>query len=382
MPAPKPLGEILVEERVVTREQLGQALDRQKETGQFLGKVLMEMGLVDEPTLVEAVARQIGVPYVDLSSARPRMDVVGLVPGDILRKHCAIPAALDGNTLLVAMAEPTNVGALREIADSTGLEIKPGLAVRRLIKSALDAAATGVSPSAPTLEEEFLRESPVVATPVEETKEVGMHDLLGDVLDHGASDLHLSAGVPPTIRVHGSLAVLPGYSIMHPVEIRRLAYSILTQRQREKLESDLELDLAYTLPGRARFRVNIYFQKDAIGAAFRLIPTRIRTIQELSIPPRVGEFARLPRGLVLVTGPTGHGKSTTLAALIDIVNSERSEHIMTIEDPIEYLHQHKASLVNQREIGTDTKSFTNALRHVLRQDPDVILVGEMRDLET
>jgi len=188
--------------------------------------------------------------------------------------------------------------------------------------------------------------------------------------------------VPPTIRVNGRLLALHDYPILHPVEIRRLAYTILTQRQREKLENDLELDLAYTLPARARFRVNVYFQRDAIGAAFRLIPTSIRSVSDLGLPARVSEFARLARGLVLVTGPTGHGKSTTLAALIDVINTERNEHIMTIEDPIEYLHHHKSSLVNQREVGSDTKSFAGALRHVLRQDPDVILVGEMRDLET
>ncbi len=382
MPAPKPLGEVLVDERVITRDQLGTALERQKDTGQFLGKILLEMGLVDEGTLVEAVARQIGVPFIDLAARRPSADIVSLVPGDLARKHCVIPVALNGSTLMLAMAEPTNIAAVREVAAMTGYEVKPALAVRRFILSSLDAAANGESPSAPTLEEEFLRETTPVQQPVAEVKEIQMHDLLERTLNEGASDLHLTSGVPPTIRVSGRLLAFTDYPLLHPVEIRRLIYSILTQRQREKLEVDLELDLAYTLPGRARFRVNVYFQRDAIGCAFRLIPTRIRTTQELGLPKRVAELARLPRGLVLVTGPTGHGKSTTLASMIDIVNTERNEHIMTIEDPIEYLHHHKSSLINQREIGTDTKSFANALRHVLRQDPDVILVGEMRDLET
>ncbi|MEX2394664.1 MAG: type IV pilus twitching motility protein PilT [Actinomycetota bacterium] len=215
-----------------------------------------------------------------------------------------------------------------------------------------------------------------------ETKEIGMHALLERVIDEKASDLHLTTGTQPVIRVHGSLRRLEDYPLLQPAEIRRLIYGILTQRQREKLESEQELDLSYSLPGRARFRLNVYFQRDAIGAAFRLIPVDIRPLSELGLPPKVADFARLTRGFVLVTGPTGSGKSTTLAAIVDVINRERPEHIMTVEDPIEYLHRHKTAIINQREVGTDTHSFTAALKHVLRQDPDVILVGEMRDLET
>ena len=211
---------------------------------------------------------------------------------------------------------------------------------------------------------------------------VSVQELLNHVLEMEASDLHLTAGAAPTIRVHGDLKPVDGFGTMEPEELRRMIYAILTQAQRERLEQDLELDLSYSLPGKARFRVNVYFQRDAIGAAFRLIPFSIRKIEELGLPRQAADFARLPRGMVLVTGPTGSGKSTTLAALLDIVNSEREVHIMTVEDPIEYLHQHKKAIVNQREVGTDTRSFASALKHVLRQDPDVILVGEMRDLET
>jgi twitching motility protein PilT len=211
---------------------------------------------------------------------------------------------------------------------------------------------------------------------------VPVQELLARVLDIGASDLHLTAGAKPTVRLHGDLVALEQYPPMDPDQLRRMLYAILTQRQRERLEQELELDLSYSLPGKGRFRVNVYFQRDAIGAAFRLIPFKIRSLEELGAPPQVADFARLARGLVLVTGPTGSGKSTTLAALIDIVNTERPCHIITVEDPIEYLHRHKTAIVNQREIGADSHSFANALKHVLRQDPDVILVGEMRDLET
>jgi twitching motility protein PilT len=215
-----------------------------------------------------------------------------------------------------------------------------------------------------------------------ESPVVPVQELLGHALALDASDLHVTVGAKPTVRVHGDLRALDQYEILEPDQVRRMIYAVLTQRQRERLEQELELDLSYSLPGKARFRVNVYFQRDALGAAFRFIPFVIRNLEELGMPAQVADFARLPRGLVVVTGPTGSGKSTTLAALLDIVNNERDVHIMTVEDPIEYLHRHKRALVNQREVGADTHSFAQALKHVLRQDPDVILVGEMRDLET
>jgi twitching motility protein PilT len=211
---------------------------------------------------------------------------------------------------------------------------------------------------------------------------VQLTDLLNHVLERGASDLHLTAGARPTIRIHGSLQQLDDYAVLTPPVIQRMLYAIITQKQREKFEEGLELDFAYAVPGRARYRVNIYRQREALGAAFRLIPFEIKKLEDLGIPPAIANFAMLPRGFVLVTGPTGSGKSTTLASLLDLANRQRRDHIMTIEDPIEFLHRHQTSLVNQREVGEDTHSFQNALKHVLRQDPDIILVGEMRDLET
>ena len=212
--------------------------------------------------------------------------------------------------------------------------------------------------------------------------QIEIGELLDLVLERGASDLHLTAGTPPILRIHGSLTRIEQYPELQPDELRRMIYAILTQRQRERLEEDLELDLSYNHPGKARFRVNVYIQRDALGAAFRFIPFEIKSVESLGLPPIVAQLARLPRGMIIVTGPTGSGKSTTLAAMVDIINSERDCHIMTVEDPIEFLHYHKRAMVNQREVGTDTHGFAQALRHVLRQDPDVILVGEMRDLET
>ncbi len=202
------------------------------------------------------------------------------------------------------------------------------------------------------------------------------------VLMSAASDLHVTSNAPPMMRVDGALLPLEGYPVWDSERVARALMSILTPQQLEAFEEHLELDLAYTVSSNARFRVNIYQQRGAIGGAFRLIPTGIKELAALGMPEVVNRFATLPRGLVLVTGPTGSGKSTTLAALVDLVNSTRSDHIVTIEDPIEFLHTNKKSLVNQREVGSDTHSFANALKHVLRQDPDVILIGELRDLET
>ncbi len=207
-------------------------------------------------------------------------------------------------------------------------------------------------------------------------------EILLEVVDRRASDLHLAAGAPPTLRIRGRLTPLEGYPVLTSTDTREIIYSILTGSQRQKLETNWQLDFAYAVPGRARFRVNAYFQRGALGAAFRLIPFDVVPLETLGLPPSIRDFADKPRGLVLVTGPTGSGKSTTLASLIDVINETREEHIMTIEDPIEFLHNHKRCIVNQRELGSDAQSFGDALKAALRQDPDVILVGEMRDLET
>ncbi|WP_243738253.1 type IV pilus twitching motility protein PilT [Cellulomonas shaoxiangyii] len=215
-----------------------------------------------------------------------------------------------------------------------------------------------------------------------EEGDVVIDDILRAMVALGASDLHLTTGAPPMVRVSGSLRPLEGFAPMTPEPLRRSIYAMLTQKNREKFEAALELDISHAVRGLARFRVNVYQQRESVGAAFRVIPYEIKELKQLGVPPVVGTFAGMPRGLVLVTGPTGSGKSTTLASIIDLANRTREDHIMTVEDPIEFLHRHKKCVVNQREVGADTHSFANALKHVLRQDPDIILVGEMRDLET
>src|SRR5215204_154671 len=211
--------------------------------------------------------------------------------------------------------------------------------------------------------------------------QTGLNDYLFDAVRMGASDLHVTVGLPPMVRVSGQVQPLD-YEPFTSNVTRELIYDILSNEQRQRLENDWELDISYTLPRTARFRVNVYFQMGSLAAAFRTIPQEVKSLGELGLPKAVEDLTEKPRGLVLVTGPTGSGKSTTLASMIDRINETRNEHIMSVEDPIEFLHSHKKCIVNQREVNQDTKSFAQALKHVLRQDPDVILVGEMRDLET
>jgi twitching motility protein PilT len=208
-----------------------------------------------------------------------------------------------------------------------------------------------------------------------------MHELFEVMSAHEASDLHLTEGAAPTIRVHGEMQPLDGAALT-AAETRQLCYSVLSEEQKKKFEEESELDFSFGVKGLSRFRGNLFMQKGAVGGVFRAIPHEVPPLADLGLPPAVDDLIKLPRGLVLITGPTGSGKSTTMASMVDQINETRAEHIMTVEDPIEFLHTHKRCIVNQREVFADTQSFAQALKHILRQDPDVVLVGELRDLET
>ncbi|HKR01304.1 MAG TPA: type IV pilus twitching motility protein PilT [Pyrinomonadaceae bacterium] len=216
----------------------------------------------------------------------------------------------------------------------------------------------------------------------ETAPQITLSELLKKLAEFGGSDLHLTTNTPPQIRVDGHLRPLEGYKVLTSADTKQLAYSVLTDAQKHRFEENLELDFSFGVKGLSRFRANIFNQRGAVGAVFRAIPYEIKPFEALGLPPIVKQLCDKPRGLILVTGPTGSGKSTTLAAMIDKINTDRHEHILTIEDPIEFLHNHKSCLVNQREVNADTRGFAEALRTALRQDPDVVLVGEMRDLET
>ncbi|HKZ29163.1 MAG TPA: PilT/PilU family type 4a pilus ATPase [Acidimicrobiia bacterium] len=375
--ASRRLGELLVDRRLLSKDALESVLDNETTTGVPIARLLIDGGHVREEDLLQAVADRVGMPYIDLDDALLDPEAVGMIDADDARQLMAMPVRLEDEKVVVAVADPFDPETHVRLEKLSGMGVTLALATRTAIQRAINFVhGADVVP--------LIRQPGVSADAVTiaEPGPLHLNELLSIQLDRGGSDLHLTAGSPPQIRLHGKLERLTEFPVLRPAELRRMIYSILTEKQREKLEETLELDASHPVPGRGRFRMNVYFQRGSVGAAFRAIPTEIKSLQELGIPPTVGELADLQRGLVLVTGPTGSGKSTTLAALIDMINSKRSCHILTVEDPIEFLHVHKLAIVNQREVGADTLGFGAALKHALRQDPDVILVGELRDLET
>jgi twitching motility protein PilT len=387
--ASRRLGEFLVERKVLSREALEVCLQREAAEGRPLPSILVSSGLVGEKDLVAAIADSVGRPFVDLSERMVPSELDRIIPAELAMRHLAVGIDIVGGDLLVAMADAGDKAAILEIQEATGWSVIPALAVRNEVKRVIAAMYGVTEPTVPVVEVDLTAPA---AMPAREKSGWGMepdaldelhiNDLLERLLDLDGSDLHLTVGIHPSVRINGELKRLTEFPVMNGSEIRRMVYAILTQKQREKFEAEHELDTSHSIPGRGRFRVNVFLQRDSVGAVLRSIPYEIMPLEKLGLPPAVSQFAQLPRGLVLVSGPTGSGKSTTLASLVDIINSTKPVHIMTVEDPIEFLHNHKTAVVNQREVGEDTHTFAQALKHVLRQDPDVILVGEMRDLET
>jgi twitching motility protein PilT len=367
-------GETLVERHVLSRDVLEEALQECERSGTPLPAFLAGKGLVGTKDLTAALADSIGVRFIDFHDTPLHQDAPLVIPADVARRYLALGIDFEGTKLVVAFAEPGDDVALQAVGQATGYEIIPAVADRAELVKALESIYGADPDAALTM--------PVAQVGATSAEDLHVNELLERVLALRGSDLHLSAGSPPVIRIHGEMTALGEFPVLNGSQIRQMVYSIITQKQREKFENDLELDTSYTLPGKSRFRMNVLLQRDSVGCVMRVIPYEIVEFGSLGIPSSVEQFAWLPRGLVLVTGPTGSGKSTTLASLVDIINRERAVHIMTVEDPIEFLHHHKRAIVNQREVGEDTHSFASALKHVLRQDPDVILVGEMRDLET
>ena len=312
--------------------------------------------------------------YVD----RPARSIAEAIP-DLTPAQVAAASAAPVFQPPAAYAAP---GAAPSFTPAGGAVFLPAPVPEPVAEQAPAAPTPPAPPAPPAQTRRSAAPSRSTGSQAAEEGDFAIDVVLTEMVRLGASDVHFTTGAPPMVRVNGSLRPLEGVASLAPEALRRTLFAILTQKQREKFEANLELDLSYSVRGLARFRVNIYQQRESIGAAFRVIPYEIKPLEALGVPAVVGNFAGLPRGLVLVTGPTGSGKSTTLASIVDLANRTREDHIMTVEDPIEFLHRHKKSLVNQREVGQDTHSFANALKHVLRQDPDIILVGEMRDLET
>jgi len=359
------LGESLVNKRLLSRDTLEELLIEETKSSVPLAKLLVGAGHVTDADLLQIVAEQLGIDYVNLEQTIVQPDALNRLDAATARKLFAVPISADDREVVVAVADPFTTNLRETLETACGSPVTIAIATKRSIDRLLADYFTLDGPE-----------------PVEIIEEVHLNDLLKILMERAGSDLHLTAGTKPQIRVNGQLEPLDAFDMMMPAELRRMIYGILTAEQRQRLEEHRELDCSHPVPNHGRFRVNVFFQRDSVGAVLRAIPNEIMSPAALGMPDVVSSLASLHRGLVLVTGPTGSGKSTTLASIVNLINEERAVHIMTIEDPIEFLHKHKKAVVNQREVGTDTFSFNDALKHVLRQDPDVILVGEMRDLET
>jgi len=370
------LAEIVVASGLGTLEAVDGAIERHRATGRWLGGVLIDMGVVSGPQLVSCMARALGIPPVDLASYPIDLAVTGVVAEDVCRELLAMPLSRSDSVLYVAMANPVDRAAVARLKEISGLRLEVMIAGERELIETIDRVYAKVAH-----ERQYGPAARPEAAADEVPEPLHIDELLEVLMERRGSDLHLCVGSPPVIRVDGDLEPLT-YCELTPTKLQELIYAILTDERIIEFENTHELDFAYSVAGLSRFRVNVHKQRGSVGAVLRAIPMRPPTLDQLKMPPVLTGLTTRPRGLILVTGPTGSGKSTTLAAVINEVNQTRRCHIVTIEDPIEFLHRNKRSIIIQREVGADTKSFTAALRHVLRQDPDVILIGEMRDLET
>ncbi len=373
------LGEFLVARRVLSRDALDELLAREAQDGIHLSNLLVIDQLVSEQDLMAAVASELGVPYVDLLERSILPEVWGLLPEDLARRHLAVVLERRSAGLLVVMEDPGDEQTVAALAERLGTPVLPAVAVRADLLALIEQIYGGGQTHGSGLADTAVTDG---HAPSPGSSALQLNDLLDQVLLVGGSDLHLAVGSPPAVRVQGELRRLTNMAPLNGSEVRRLVLSMLTEKQRDRFESEGELATSHAIPGRGRFRVSAFVQRDSVGAVLRLVPAEIPSAEELGLPDDVIRWADHTKGLVLVCGPHGSGTSTTMASMVDRINRARACHILTVEQPIEFLHKHRAAIVNQREVGEDTATFESGLRYSLRQDPDVLVVGEIPDIAT
>jgi twitching motility protein PilT len=373
------LGEILVACQLISEDELAKALKVQTQTGEHLGSVLLALGYLKVEELQEPLGMQLGFPSVNLYTMEIDHAVINLLPFEKMKQYEVLPIAANSKSIIVAMVHPNDFNAVKEIEFIIGRSVQrvvmPAIQINAALKiihdmgGKLSAPLKGMDIEANVRKQHHLSE-------LTELKQ-----LFTMLVEQKASDLLLSAGAPPCLKKDTDVVRISS-TFLTPKDTLFYARELMSVTQREEFERMKELDFAHTYPDIGRFRINIYLQRSSISIAVRHIKETIPSIADLGLPPWIEDYALKTQGLILITGPTGHGKTTTLAALLDSINRKRHCNIITIEDPIEYLHKHKCSNVNQREIGMDTDSFHEGLRHIFRQAPDVIVIGEMRDPES
>jgi twitching motility protein PilT len=370
-------GEILLEHGIINPEQLKDALKKQAQIGGLLGSILETMGYLDENTLVNFLGRQFNISTVNLFEVNIAPEVLNLIPFSKVKAFKILPVKESQGSVTLAMVNPKDISALQEVEFVLTQRVEAAVVpFYQMEKAIAYFEKNGYGNRA--FEGNQMRATIQMA---EVSVIPDVRSLLKITLERKASDLFITAGVPPAIRVDRDIERLQMPPVT-PEKAKDLAYNILNEEQRKVFEDKNEIDLAISLDKQARFRVNIYKQRNSVSIVARLLEDKIPTLKELGLPAWLSEFALREQGLILITGPSGHGKTTTMASLIDIINANRRSNIITIEDPIEYFHNHKKSNINQREIGEDTESFAVGLKHIFRQNPDVIVIGEMRDYES
>ena len=369
------IGEILVTAGLIQEEQLQQALKTQRQLGGTLGENLIRLGFLNEEALLKTLSEQIGMQHINLDKVEVPSSIQRLVQLETVRLRRLLPIGFEGKRLVVGMVDPTDLSALSDVEFQSGHSTKPVILSAMHFEQALAFFQIhGYGTVNLKLQgEKGLRNTVKV--------EKNLESLLDALVSWKGQDLHLSAGAIPSIRVDNEIRrlALPAFK---PAEIEHMIYGIMTPEQKRTFQDFKELDFAYSLQGLARFRCNVYRQRSSIAFTARHVADFIPSAAELGLPDFLRDYALKTQGLILISGPNGHGKSTTLANLVEVVNRERKANVITIEDPIEFTHRHKNSNINQREVGTDTLSFADGLRHIFRQNPDVIVIGELRDYES
>ncbi len=369
------IGEILVTAGAIQQEQLNDALRSQNQLGGTLGENLIRLGFIAEGDLLRFLSEQIGIQHINLSKVEVPVSVQRLVNIETVRLRRLLPIGFEGKNLVVGMVDPTDITALSEVEFQSGHRNKAVILSATQFEQALaffQAHGYGTVPLKMEKEAGASKRSRV---------EGNLASMLSLLLAWNGQDLHLSAGAIPSIRVDNEIRRL-NLQAMKPAEIEQMIFAILTPEQRRHFQGRMELDFAFSLHGVGRFRCNLYRQRNSIAFTARHVSENIPSAADLGIPDFLKEYALRNQGLILVTGPNGHGKSTTLAWMVESINRERKANIITIEDPVEFTFRHKCSNVNQREVGTDTLTFADGLRHIFRQNPDVIVIGELRDYES
>jgi twitching motility protein PilT len=369
------IGEILVAAGVIREEELSDALKSQNQLGGTLGENLIRLGFVTEEALLQSLSEQLGIQHINLSKLEVPVSVQRLLNMETARLRRLLPIGFEGKSLVVGMVDPTDLPALSEVEFQTGHRTKPVILSSSQFEQALSVLQAQGYGNAP------LKLEAETAGARRSKTENNLAAMLGLLLSWKGQDLHLSAGAIPSIRVDNEIRRL-NLPALKPSEVEQMIYAILTPEQRRSFQETMELDFAFSLHGVGRFRCNLYRQRNSIAFTARHVSETVPSAAELGIPDFLRDFALRHQGLVLVTGPNGHGKSTTLAWIVETINRERKSNIITIEDPVEFTFRHKNSNVNQREVGTDTLTFADGLRHIFRQNPDVIVIGELRDYES